>query len=148
MGFLFLLLLGAGFFYLARYSLDHINNERIAQLPAQAQSRARERRENTSRRYGRRLGSPKFHRSALRPFLPYGLLTLSPFVLTLIFTQEPVALVLMGGGSVFMAAVMLYYFNREARAAYNVERESDDYVSTAAAALDDFVVPEEWSRYL
>lgn len=104
------------------------------------------RRSKQSLQAKRREGSPRFHRAAVKNFLPYGLICLAPVVLTLVLLPDPIAVGLMVAGCSALGLIVFSLFNRQEHIAYNETLDQNGYVNDSLAQLDAFVIPEDWTR--
>ena len=91
-------------------------------------------------------GAPRIHRSALREFAPVLLVLLLAVALTLLFTGQLLPVVLMGVACGLLGWGVFAALNQQARAPYNAARAQEDRVAGELRVLEDFTIPEDWTK--
>ena len=91
---------------------------------------------------------PRFHKTSLKKFAPYALIIAFPLLLTILITQNILAVALMLAGCVLMGGVVLYGFNLREHVNYEREAKNEILVAESSSAIDDFIIPEDWSKLL
>lgn len=145
MGFLFLMIFTASFMWIMNWiskSKDQPNRDKIKTPP--------EKRESwkglNSKSYS--IARPTFHPESLIKFAPYALFLLIPIVLTVFIAQDVLAILLMVFGVFIVGGITFYLLNLREHLRHEESKKNELVVEESRAVIDDFIIPEEWSRDL
>ena len=87
----------------------------------------------------RRHDEPRIHSGVIRKTLPFLPLVFMPVILTVVFTQDPLAIILIASQSILVTLAMGVYFHRQARRTFNIISDATDKLGS-----EELKVPEDW----
>ena len=99
-------------------------------------------------RLPRRSGEPRVHRATLQGLIPYGALALLMLGLTALIAKSLLPVALLGMGFALVLLGVGVVLNQHARREWHEEDDRDAEVRRNSEVLEEFTIPEEWSRYL